>query len=799
MEVIRALKDFYDNAVKEVEYISTKRIWEKADYNFDEDPPCIKAILDKGVFAMGTINMTQMRLAAYLKTRGIAINEAVIILDEWLTNVPSEFIYEQRNGQVDYTRLQEQNRFVCKTVFTSAQYGFSCSGIKQIPGIDLLCTNQCRDQVKEKITVSLFDASKSQYRGKRLNIIVEVIGRQDAVMIIPKTITVSCTGQRFNTKRCSGCPFENQGGDNIEFEVGASSPYILKWLEPSQRESVSKITSLIGMTGIDCKAIKWSVTEQNAETIHIVPPIANEYSDSDRHTRQLAYFIGHGLKTNQKYILSGYTHVNERTSNAVLVFDKSEESEDSLLEFEQTDAMKEASKVFSIETGGDVMKKYKEVIASLSFNHIRVWGRDPMIMAMDLTYHSVRRFYFQEKLIKGWMNVLVIGDSGQAKTETAISLMKHYDMGYKASAEASTRAGLLFGVDVKSAGPNHLIWGAIPRYSGRIVVVDELKQLIKTGAFAQLTDARSSGVVSVDTIVHGRALAETRLILLTNPVEKRRMGSYYHPVEAIADLIPDLEDIRRFDIVVGVASKEIDDEVYHQNIRDMEKIEDIYTHEVCKNHLLWIWNLQPEDVIISNKVEDSVLKISLEMCKLYSPVIPVVEPADQREKVARVSVALAARLNSVTDDNKLLVTEKHVKAAFDFMRTIYDSEALKYDAFSDANALLTMDSGIIDNLSKQFRNSDWSPHWRNGVQYIAEEAYIVSRIMAAAINCPISSATKMLDWLTSHKLLKLTRSSSYIKTSNGVTFIKAMMAIVNHKRHGGMVKAEDKDDIREEF
>ena len=336
--------------------------------------------------------------------------------------------------------------------------------------------------------------------------------------------------------------------------------------------------------------------------------------------------------------------------------------------------MREASRVF-ISTNPHVMAKYNDIVKSLTYNHIRIWGREDMVMAIDLTYHSVRRFVFQRNTIRGWMNTLIIGDSGQGKTVATEALMKHFNLGYKASAESATRAGLLWGVDIKGNMPNTLIWGSIPRNTGRLVVIDELKEIIKTGAFAQLTEARSSGVVNVDTIESGRAMAETRLILLTNPPAKKRMGSYMYPVESVPDLIPDLEDTRRFDLVVGVASKEISDRVIHQDIETMASVADTYNSDTCKNHLLWIWNLTPDDIVIPHPVEVQILERSLEMCSDYSSIIPIVEPADHREKLARVAVALAARLDSTDKDNRLLVTGHHVEAAHVLMDRLYYSKA----------------------------------------------------------------------------------------------------------------------------
>ncbi len=772
MEVINELFLLYKKARDSIQYTEKQRNWDKIEYKFEDDPPCIKALLENGVFELGSINMTQMRLAAYLKIRDIPLVAAIQILDEWVMLINPSFIQEiHHDGVVDYTYLKEQNRYIARTVFSAAHYGFSCAGIKQIPGVAEFCQQWCRNEVSIGINVTLFNATRAEYKNKRMDIVAECIGRQDNVMIIPKTVTVECVAIRHTETKCGDCTLFGTDGSPLEFSVDASSKHILSFLEQTRTPLSGKIAAMIGKPRKQCSLWKYHMTEQNAELVYVVPPVANEYSDADRHTRQAAFYIGHGLQTNQAFKFSGYGHTSEFSNHVRLVFDKAEEVADSLTNFEQTPKMRSESRIFEVGKS-TVLNKYSDIIDSLTYNHIKIWGREDMIMALDLAFHSVKRFKFQRKIIKGWMNILVIGDSGQGKSLAAEALMQHYNLGYKASAESSTRSGLMYGIDTKGEGPNSLIWGAIPRQSGRLVVIDELKELINSGHFAQLTEARSSGMVKVDTIVSGRAMAETRLILLTNPPAKRTMGSYICPVESIQDLIPDLEDTRRFDLVVGVASKEVLDETIHQDIESMDEIPDTYTGDKCKHHLLWVWNLQPNDIIIPHTVEIAILRQSLSMCEIYSSIIPIVEPADQRESLARVSAAIAARVNSVDGSGKLVVTEDHVDAAYEFMLRLYNGPGLRYDVFSSNNARYILSEKSMGDLLVKFRNSEeWSTSWKRIIQYISEEGYIHARPMASVLNFDVADAARVLDWFSSYKMMRMLSGNRYVKSENGVAFV----------------------------
>ena len=769
MEATHELQTLYEKAKSAIEKIGDVNKWEKSDRKFVNDPPCIVALLTHGIFELGSINSAQFRLAAYLKVSGQSISECVNILDNWLREINPRYIYED-----NLTTLEEQNRYVAKTVYASSEYGFSCPGIKQIPGVSEHCDKKCEDDLEETVSVSLFDASRAEYRHRRIGVHAECIGRMDNVFIIPKVVTAECIGRTVGGKKCASCPLYGSSGSEVQFEVSAASNHILNFLEPSRMNLAGKIAAMVGIPRTDCHTWKWRMTEQNAERIYIVPPIVNELSEASRHTRQEAYFVGHGTQTNQAYQFSGYSHLSANSNIVKLVFDTKEETVDSLTDFNRTTSMVEDSKLFQV---GDMspMEKYDDIIASLTYNHIKIWGRDAMIIAMDLAFHSVRRINFQRNTIRGWIDLLVIGDSGQGKTRAVTMLMEHYGLGYRASAEGCTRAGLIWGVDVKKDSNNCLIWGTIPRHTGRLVVIDELKNLIEKGHFAELTDVRSSGMVSVDTIVSGKASAETRLILMTNPPPRMFMGSYSYPVEAILDLIPDPEDTRRFDMVVGVASNEIADEVIHQNIDSMFPVEDTYSADICKNHLLWVWNLHPEDVVISGDVEKTTLELSLEMCKTYSSMIPIVEPADQREKLIRVGTAFAARLNCVTANGKLEVQEIHVEAAKNFMDTLYQASALQYDTYSKVHARIDLNLELIDKLKGELQNQDWAPYWRRILWHIMEDSFIQPKVVAVVADCQISIVSKLLNWCVAYKLCKMTSKGSYVKTPNGVTFFRKVL------------------------
>ena len=65
-----------------------------------------------------------------------------------------------------------------------------------------------------------------------------------------------------------------------------------------------------------------------------------------------------------------------------------------------------------------------------------------------------------------------------------------------------------------------------------------------------------------------------------------------------------------------------------------------------KNNILYAWSRKPEDVLFTDGTIDKVLEVATDLAKVYGNAndIPLVSPSDQRNKVARLAVALAAHI-----------------------------------------------------------------------------------------------------------------------------------------------------------
>jgi hypothetical protein len=151
----------------------------------------------------------------------------------------------------------------------------------------------------------------------------------------------------------------------------------------------------------------------------------------------------------------------------------------------------------------------------------------------------------------------------------------------------------------------------------------------------------------------------------------------------VPELIGKVEDIARFDLAISCASEEIPTELINQLSSTRGSVELTYTGDLCKALILWAWSRKSGDVIFEDDAEGEILSHAIQMGKQYSTRIPLVEPANQRIKLARIAVAVAARLYSTDDSGqKIVVKADHVKFARAFLEEIYSKPSLAYAAYS---------------------------------------------------------------------------------------------------------------------
>jgi hypothetical protein len=383
---------------------------------------------------------------------------------------------------------------------------------------------------------------------------------------------------------------------------------------------------------------------------------------------------------------------------ASCIFDKAYQEKDLISDFELTDETIEHLKMFKRSEGQSVAEKFQEIHTDLERNVTYIWERHNIAVVVDLIYHTVLNFYFQEQYVKrGWGEALIIGDSGQAKTTVVERLMNHYKLGEMHSGESSRRTGLVYSLQ-QTNKRWFLVWGAFPLNDGGLLAIDELSGLSEED-LAIMSDVRSSGIAKCTGVITAETTARARAIYISNPRNGRQLNSETYGINAVLKLMGKAEDVRRLDLALSVASGDIDPALVNKSIKDIPAIPHVYTSDVCNSRVLWAWSRRPEDVIITDEATAAILKYATEMGAKYSSKVPIVEAADQRIKLARLSVATAACVCS-TDDSyeKVIVTIEHVEFVVKFLNDVYSAKSLGYDKLSDQETITTDIS--TDNISK---------------------------------------------------------------------------------------------------
>jgi hypothetical protein len=390
---------------------------------------------------------------------------------------------------------------------------------------------------------------------------------------------------------------------------------------------------------------------------------------------------------NTPYILRGKPYPHPKNQQAILLLDEIEIDKDSLSTFDPRSKDLNKLKIFQPKKWDleSLEEKLNTLYEDIESNVTRIFQRKNLHIIIDLCYFSSLLINFDEQIIKGWTNVIIIGDSSQGKSEATTKLMEHYQLGERVECKNATVAGLLGGLN--QIGNRWFVsWGIIPTHDMRLVILEEVKGTSEE-VLGKLTDMRSSGIAEIPKIEKRRTWARTRLIFVSNPRSNRSVSTYNFGIETIAELMGNPEDVRRFDTALIVSSDEIDPEIINKLTSDRPKIKHIHTSELSHQLILWSWTRKPEQIVLSSKTNSLIFEFSNYFCNKYSEMFPLVDRGTMKHKIVRLSVAIAARTFSCDEEMKnIIVLPCHVEFIKKFLDQLYESKIFGYLDFSNAQS-----------------------------------------------------------------------------------------------------------------
>lgn len=769
-----SLSKLYKTAFVEFE-VSTKI----EDYDavevpvFDEDhPQCVAYLLQFGLANIGTKNRADMAFANYCKAKGMDLRDAVTFMSEWARSIPLSLTHVD----APEARIAQTTR-VLNTVYADPKYHFSCGSMRSC-GLKIDCKECGIEEESQTVVISLADFSKAENYGRRVCVEADVVGKDSSELITPVKVVGGC-GFDAEAARCGRCRM----GDYINAETNkiertmtfdANEPRTLDLLDVTTTGVHNRIKRIFGVED-RCFAFKYQVEMGNANVIYLSSRISGEFNpEIEQMARTRAIFLGHEIELNKGYLLYGVVWNQPRTGKAVLLVDKLEPLQSTLSTFKLSEDRLQELAIFQQKPGQSPLESIKAIHSLFNADFIRVYGREELIMAVDLVFHSVRRLDFQKTHnLKGWLDILIIGDTRQGKSDVVEKIMAYYGLGVLAAGETAKRTGLLYTIRMIQGEEAWVAFGLLPRCNGYLVVIDEIHGM-PPDDFKEFTLVRSKGIVDVKMTAYGTARAETRLISIANARPGKALATYQYPVQVIPDIpcFKALEDVARFDFCVGLRAGDVSDDMINTDVWSQPSVDNPYTPELCHDLVMWVWTRTPEQVHIAPRTERVILDLALEISQEYIPDIPLVESADIRHKIVRIAAAIAGRLYSTEDGVTLIIKPEHAHAAKDVLNEFYKAPGLNYWGWSDDHKRIMHSEDRLIELAIDFKVF-FDLQWEDIATWILDVSEFNKSLLRSACGITATETDHAMAFFITNKFV-VTDKYNYIKTPQGRIFLQSL-------------------------
>ena len=523
--------------------------------------------------------------------------------------------------------------------------------------------------------LSLNESMSQANQAKTIELVVSIAGKQQEPYTAPKVITATCDQSKGTV--CNTCPIAARNGQ-AEFDVRSDDENLFRFVDVTEQR---RRTLLKELTGARCTdRVEFEVDENYHVEELLVQPSVDDRKDNETQqpVRRTAFAVGtHSSTVNRKVRMVGKNVPDPKTGKLRFMSWVNEPMEMDIDKFVLTDELRARLKAVQPTDEQSPLDKCMEIAEDMANNVTHIYGRDLLHVAYDLVYHSVISFrVFDMPVEKGWLEMAVVGDTRTGKSEIAHRMINHYRSGVLHSCEGSSFAGIVGGVQ-QIDGRWHMTWGVVPMNDRRLVVLDEASGLKDKDVIEQMSSIRSSGVAQITKIAAEETSARTRLAWIMNPADGSMLKD--HPtagIGALRTVVPNAEDIARFDFVVATAKGDVDSKIINSGFGEQHS--PTYSSEDAEALIKWAWSLTRNDVLISEAAAKAAVKSALDMGERYIADPPLIQSENVRFKILRIAAALAARTFSVTERGKLRVNAEHVRDAVKFLDMIYEQDALGY-------------------------------------------------------------------------------------------------------------------------
>lgn len=596
----------------------------------------------------------------------------------------------------------------------------------------------------------LFDA---QYYHKKIKVSCSVSGAAPPYSI-PKIVSITYT--------------DNNKEVTQDFVIEAGDEQILKFIDVPESWHKNIIKELFGFLENDY--ILYDVKEtQNIQPIFILPLPGTDRTLNAR-SFSLAYVIGPELEINAPYEFEGYQTAHPRTQKTVCVFTKATKLKSDLDEFNLAlvkDDLREFQPVK--ETVDAIWTGLNRIYKYYASNFTGIHGRFDIHLAVDLTFHSVLWFKFNQQMTKGWLDTILFGDTGCGKSDVALKLMNYFQCGEMVAGDGISQAGLIGGVEQIDRFRT-IQWGKLVTNDQRLLIIDEATS-ISPELWENLTSIRSLGVADVTKIIKGKANARTRLIWISNPKDDRRMSSIPYGITALKDIVAKPEDLRRFDLAVVVGSDEVPSQVMYP--KDPKKEPTLFDPQLDRDLIKWAWSRKPNDIIFTGEASEAIREMATHIEDTYTDRIPLLTASVAGTKIARLAISLATRLYSHVpkDSSKVLVKKVHIDCSKKIYKEIYGKAVSGYIDYSmlersKVNQIEDNNYASVRSLLKSYSDRD------RIMNYFLQHAKITVDDFSIYMRLPTDAAKLCIGDFVQRDCLRPIGYNSYYKEQAFTTFLK---------------------------
>ncbi len=526
--------------------------------------------------------------------------------------------------------------------------------------------------------VDLWDIPEGYNSGRRLSSRVIVSGKYDTAMQTPSAVEWNCYGYDPASPICESCPLKRKrNGMWILGEHNLKD--MMQLIDVPDKQQKPFMKQMLGIPK-ECPGSTTAIkARKSVYKVIFTPDVETEDILSGfRSAEQYAYTIGLNLEDGSRYraYFKAFAHPLDG-QRVFMIVDRVEESDNALNSFKMTDQIIEQLKVFQ----GDPMEKMAEKALRMhSIPDMTFKPSELIAHAVNLLYHAPLRIQFKAgkskvNTLKGYPEILVVGESRSGKTETAQFFQRYVQIGNFMALKGASISSLQGGAESMARGGFKIAWGIIPQNNKGLVILDELSGMSQD-VLNNLTAMRSSGIATIPKIKRATSPAHTRLLWTSNPKKKSNgqnntIYDYPNGVSLIMDLVGTDEDIARFDVCVLIAKGK-------DNSSPLDEPElECHPADTYRNLIYWAWTRTAEQIIFEEGVEKYIVQVADELNDKYDTDVKLLG-GEAWKKLARLAVSCA--VNCFSHDgsgDNVLVRKDHVDWAAYYITLCYDNNLFR--------------------------------------------------------------------------------------------------------------------------